>query len=102
MDISLDNNIQFFNFTLLNLLIKIFQRNPAINIEGLFLDILSPSFSNLTGFFFIFQNLYKVTGIKNIRETQDLYRHGRSCLLDLLALIIKHGPDPATNWTCQD
>ena len=89
LHVSLHHDIQVLQLSLLNLVEQVIQRN-LLGVNHLIALLLHALLSNGTGLLLL-QGCQLITGGRHIVQAQHLYRHGRACLLHVLAPVVEHG-----------
>ena len=101
--ISLDDQVQFLQITLLDLTEQIIQRHSALGLfQHLFLILCQVGLCISFCCLIIIMCQEYFTGTGNIGQTQDLYGSRRSCFLDSASLVIDHGSYLTMSHTCRD
>ena len=89
LNVSLNNDVQLFDFAFFNALEQVIQRNLGVQLDFLFLLLGNTFFSNAAGSLFI-GAVQNIAGSRYIVQAQYLYRGRRQSLLNLFATVIDH------------
>ena len=89
LNVSLNNDVQLFDFAFFNALEQVIQRNLGVQLDFLFLLLGDTFFSNAAGSLFI-GAVQDIAGSRYIIQAQYLYRGRRQSFFNLFATIIDH------------
>ena len=99
--VSLHNDLQFLG-ALGNLRKQIVQIDLGICLELCFLNGRTALICQRARHSFVLDGIELVARFGNLVQTDDLHRHGRTCCLELSALIVCHGTDTPHRSTRDD
>ena len=89
LNVSLNNDVQLFDFAFFNALEQVIQRNLGVQLDFLFLLLGDTFFGNAAGSLFI-GAVQNIAGSRYIVQAQYLYRGRRQSLLNFFATVIDH------------
>ena len=103
LNISLNNNIKFFEVTFLDLVEQIIQRHLGLRLFQKFYLVLGNKCLCKRSCFFIRLTSYEYfSRIRNIIQTKDLNRLGRTCFFHTSSLVIHHRSYTTMSASCCD
>ena len=90
LNVGFDDQVQFLHLTLLELGEQALERDLLVELVEIVLDLLLSLLDELTGHALVGDGAELVSRRRDLGQAGDLNGDGRACVLDLLALVVRH------------